>query len=98
MQKITLRFVVIGLIYYGFAVIEGMIMRIYEVKPFAGIEPKQVLAIMTAHPPVGIFGSTNCHAAADFHCFFLQHCNDRGVKSCAGHFHTFKIKNGRSGT
>ena len=31
MQKMTLRFVVVGLVYYGFAVIEGMIMRIYEV-------------------------------------------------------------------
>ncbi len=31
MQKMTLRFVVVGLVYYAFAVIEGMIMRIYEV-------------------------------------------------------------------
>jgi cytochrome c oxidase subunit I len=58
MQKNTLRFVVIGLIYYGFAVIEGMIMRIYEVHPIPGVEPKQFFAIMTAHPLVGIFGST----------------------------------------
>jgi cytochrome c oxidase subunit I len=58
MQKNTLRFVVIGLLYYGFAVIEGMIMRIYEVQPIPGIEPKQFFAIMTAHPLVGIFGST----------------------------------------
>lgn len=58
MQKLTLRFVVVGLIYYGFAVIEGSIMRIYEVKPFAALEPKQFFAILTAHPLVGIFGST----------------------------------------
>jgi cytochrome c oxidase subunit 1 len=58
MQKNTLRFVVIGLVYYGFAVIEGMIMRIYEVQPIPGVEPKQFFAIMTAHPLVGIFGST----------------------------------------
>lgn len=58
MQKMTLRFVVVGLIYYGFAVIEGMIMRLYEVSPVPGIEPKQFFAIMTAHPLVGIFGST----------------------------------------
>ncbi len=58
MQKLTLRFVVVGLIYYGFAVIEGMIMRLYEVSPVPGIEPKQFFAIMTAHPLVGIFGST----------------------------------------
>ncbi len=58
MQKLTLRFVVVGLVYYGFAVIEGMIMRLYEVSPVPGIEPKQFFAIMTAHPLVGIFGST----------------------------------------
>jgi len=58
MQKMTLRFVVIGLFYYAFAVIEGMIMRIYEIQPIPGIETKQFFAIMTAHPLVGIFGST----------------------------------------
>jgi len=58
MQKLTLRFVVVGLIYYAFAVIEGMIMRIYEVSAIPGIESKQFFAIMTAHPLVGIFGST----------------------------------------
>jgi cytochrome c oxidase subunit I len=58
MQKISLRFVVVGLIYYGFVVIEGMIMRLYEINPIPGIEPKQFFAIMTAHPLVGIFGSS----------------------------------------
>ncbi len=58
MQKLTLRFVVVGLIYYGFAVIEGMIMRLYEVAPLPTIEPNQFFAILTAHPLVGIFGST----------------------------------------
>lgn len=58
MQKLTLRFVVIGLFYYGFAVIEGMIMRIYEIKPIPAISSDQFFAIMTAHPLVGIFGST----------------------------------------
>lgn len=58
MQKMTLRFVVIGLFYYAFAVIEGMIMRIYEVQPIPAITSKQFFAIMTAHPLVGIFGST----------------------------------------
>ena len=33
MQKMTLRFVVVGLLYYGLAVIEGMIMRSYQVTP-----------------------------------------------------------------
>ena len=58
MQKITLRFVVVGLVYYGFAVVEGMIMRIYQVEPIAAIDTDQYFAILTAHPLVGIFGST----------------------------------------
>ncbi len=58
MQKIALRFVVVGLIYYGFAVIEGMIMRIYQIEPIPAIPPDQFFGIMTAHPLVGIFGST----------------------------------------
>ncbi len=33
-------------------------MRLYEVQPIPGVEPKQFFAIMTAHPLVGIFGST----------------------------------------
>jgi cytochrome c oxidase subunit I len=58
MQKLTLRFVVVGLLYYGFAVVEGMIMRIYEVAPFPLVTHEQFFAILTAHPLVGIFGST----------------------------------------
>ena len=58
MQKLTLRFVVIGLVYYAFAVIEGMVMRIYQIDPIPLITKNQFFAIMTAHPLVGIFGST----------------------------------------
>ena len=58
MQKMTLRFVVIGLVFYGMVAIEGMIMRVHEVLPVPTIEPRQFFAIMTAHPLVGIFGST----------------------------------------
>jgi len=58
MQKLTLRFVVVGLVYFGFALIEGMIMRIYEVQPIPFIKSNQFFAIMTAHPLVGIFGSS----------------------------------------
>lgn len=58
MQKIALRFVVMGLVYYGFAVVEGMIMRMYQVEPIAAINTDQYFAILTAHPLVGIFGST----------------------------------------
>lgn len=58
MQKLILRFVVVGLLYYGFAVIEGMIMRIYQIEPISAIPDFQYFAILTAHPLVGIFGST----------------------------------------
>lgn len=58
MQKLTLRFVVVGLVYYLFAVVEGMVMRIYEVTPVSYITHEQFYAILTAHPLVGIFGST----------------------------------------
>lgn len=58
MQKISLRFVVVGLIYFGFAAIEGMIMRIYEIHPFPSIDAGHFFAMMTAHPLVGVFGST----------------------------------------
>ncbi len=58
MQKLVLRFVVVGLVYYGFAVIEGMIMRMYQITPIESIPDYQYFAILTAHPLVGIFGST----------------------------------------
>jgi cytochrome c oxidase subunit 1 len=58
MQKLTLRFVVVGLVYFGFVVIEGMLMRLYEVQPLPFITESQFFAILTAHPLVGIFGST----------------------------------------
>jgi len=58
MQKLTLRFVVVGLLYYGFAVVEGMIMRVYQVTPLSAVGTDQYFAILTAHPLVGIFGST----------------------------------------
>jgi cytochrome c oxidase subunit 1 len=58
MQKITLRFVVIGLVYYLFAATEGMIMRIYQIEPIPLFNTHHYFAMMTAHPLVGIFGST----------------------------------------
>jgi cytochrome c oxidase subunit 1 len=58
MQKLTLRFVVVGLVYYLFVVVEGMLMRIFEVEQIAIISDNQFFAILTAHPLVGIFGST----------------------------------------
>jgi cytochrome c oxidase subunit I len=58
MQKLTLRFVVVGLVYYAFALIEGLLMRIFEVKQIPLIQTKQFFAMMTAHPLVGIFGAS----------------------------------------
>lgn len=58
MQKLVLRFVVVGLVFYAFALIEGMIMRIYQVEPITSVTDSQYFAILTAHPLVGIFGST----------------------------------------
>jgi len=63
MQKLTLQFVVVGLVYYLFAVIEGMLMRIHLAAPNLQIpgamaDDKQYFAMMTAHPLVGIFGSS----------------------------------------
>ena len=53
MQKLTLRFVIVGLVFYGFAAIEGMIMRLYQIEPFSIIGAKQYFGILTAHPAGG---------------------------------------------
>ena len=58
MQKLALRFVVVGLVFYAIVVVEGMIMRIFEVQAISLFSQEQFFAIMTAHPLVGIFGST----------------------------------------
>lgn len=58
MQKLALRFVVVGLVFYAIVVVEGMIMRIFEISPIPLFSQEQFFAIMTAHPLVGIFGST----------------------------------------
>ena len=64
LQKVTLRAVVMSFLFFGLVAIEGMIMRMVEVgKDIAPIpemffEPEHFFSIMTAHPIVGIFGST----------------------------------------
>ena len=58
MQKIALRFVVIGLLFYGLAALEGMMMRLHEIKPLPMIDESHFFSIMTVHPMVGIFGSS----------------------------------------
>ncbi len=56
-QKLVLRFVVVSLVYYFFALFEGMIMRVFQVDP-SFMPAEQYFGILTAHPLVGIFGST----------------------------------------
>lgn len=56
-QKLILRFVVVSLVYYFFALFEGMIMRVFQVDPSI-MSADQYFGILTAHPLVGIFGST----------------------------------------
>jgi len=58
MQKIALRFVVLGVLYYGLAAIEGMMMRVVEITPIPLIDNVHFFSIMTVHPMVGVFGST----------------------------------------
>jgi hypothetical protein len=61
MQKLTLRFAVVSFIYYGFAVIEGMIMRMVLVEPTTMIPfvPEgQYYVMLTVHPWVGFFGAS----------------------------------------
>ncbi len=57
-QKVTLRAVIVGVLYYGLAAIEGMMMRAHQVTPLPMIDESHYFSIMTVHPIVGIFGST----------------------------------------
>ncbi len=64
LQKVTLRAVVMSFLFFGLVAIEGMIMRLVEtgkeVAPLPSMffKAEHFFAIMTAHPIVGIFGST----------------------------------------
>ncbi len=58
MQKLALRFVVMGVLFYGLSAIEGMIMRVYAVSIIEAINTEHYYAILTVHPLVGIFGSS----------------------------------------
>ena len=57
MQKVTLRAVVMGVLFYGLAVLEGELMRVNAVTPGL-FDESHYFSIMTVHPIVGIFGST----------------------------------------
>jgi cytochrome c oxidase subunit 1 len=64
LQKVTLRAVVMSFLFFGLVAIEGVIMRFVatgkEVAPLPDMffHPSHYFSIMTAHPIVGIFGST----------------------------------------
>jgi len=56
-QKVTLRAVVLGILFYGLSALEGELMRANAVSPGLFLE-SHYFSIMTVHPIVGIFGST----------------------------------------
>ncbi len=63
LQKVTLRAVVMSFLFFGLVAIEGMIMRLVLTGPNNPLpemfsKPDHYFSIMTAHPIVGIFGST----------------------------------------
>lgn len=57
LQKVSLRFAVVSLLFYGLAILEGMLMRAHQIN-YSIWEPDHYFAIMMAHPIVGIFGSS----------------------------------------
>ena len=63
LQKVTLRAVVMSFLFFGLVAIEGLIMRLVKTGPANPLpkmfsQPDHFFSIMTAHPIVGIFGST----------------------------------------
>jgi cytochrome c oxidase subunit 1 len=57
LQRVALRFAVVSLLYYGLAIVEGMIMRANQID-YDLMDPDHYFAMMGAHPIVGIFGSS----------------------------------------
>jgi len=57
-QKVTLRAVIIGVLYYGLSALEGMMMRAHAITPLPMLNDTHYFSVMTVHPIVGIFGST----------------------------------------
>ena len=57
-QKVTLRSVIVGILYYGLSALEGMMMRAHAITPLPMLDDSHYFSIMTVHPIVGIFGST----------------------------------------
>jgi len=57
-QKVTLRAVIIGVLYYGLSALEGMMMRAHAITPLPMLDDSHYFSVLTVHPIVGIFGST----------------------------------------
>lgn len=57
LQRVSLRFAVVSLLFYGLCIAEGMIMRGQQID-FSLLGADHYFAIMGAHPMVGIFGSS----------------------------------------
>lgn len=57
LQRVSLRFTVVSLLFYGLTILEGMIMRAHQIN-FNLLDADHYFAIMGAHPMVGIFGSS----------------------------------------
>lgn len=55
LQHVTLRFVVVALLFYGLAALEGMMMRA-ALANIPLLEPDHFYAVLNAHPLVGLFG------------------------------------------
>ena len=57
-QKVTLRAVIVGILYYVLSCFEGMMMRAHAITPLPMLDDSHYFSVMTVHPIVGIFGST----------------------------------------
>lgn len=57
LQKVSLRFVVVALLFYGLCILEGMLMRAHQIS-YDIFTTSHYFAVMEAHPFVGIFGSS----------------------------------------
>jgi cytochrome c oxidase subunit 1 len=85
LQKVTLRAVVMSFLFFGLVAIEGMIMRMVQTGPTNPLphmftEPDHYFSIMTAHPIVGIFGSTYQLVFAAF-MFLVPHLTKKPLYS-----------------
>lgn len=55
LQFVTLRFIVVALLFYGLSALEGLMMRA-ALANLPLLDPDHFYAVLNAHPIVGIFG------------------------------------------